>query len=169
MLEAYLKLLDLGYYEATFAFEGLADENVWQRPAEGVLSVGEIAGHIAHWEAVRLAGEGGEPWPDVAKCRISSPLVDTRFAYYPLTLATPPAEQHLSMTAEQVCKEMLRVHEEAVAHFKSVNPDLASGVPGWPPYLTYEESLKYMVFHISYHVGQMYTVRHLLGEQTPDN
>ena len=58
MLEACLKLLELGYYEVKFAFEGLADGNVWKRPAPGLLSVGELAGHIAFWEAVRLAGDG---------------------------------------------------------------------------------------------------------------
>ena len=68
-----------GYYEVKFAFEGLADENVWKRPAEGLLSVGELAGHIAYWEAVRLAGEGEEP----EKCRVSSLLIDPRFGYLP--------------------------------------------------------------------------------------
>src|ERR1041384_7799159 len=101
MVEACLKLLDLGYYEVKFALEGLADENVWRRPAEGLLSIGELAGHIAYWEAVRLAGEGGEPqpeangaalMPDLAKCRVSSLLIDPRFGYYPTTLATPPSE-----------------------------------------------------------------------------
>src|SRR5205807_8520445 len=60
MVEAYLSVLELGHYELKIAFEGLADENVWKRPAEGLLSVGELAGHIAYWEAVRLAGEGGD-------------------------------------------------------------------------------------------------------------
>ena len=91
MLEIYLNLLELGYYEVKFAFEGLADANVWQRPAEGLLSVGELAGHSAYWQAVRMAGEG----ENLAKCRVSSPLVDNRFGYYPKTLATPPSEQHL--------------------------------------------------------------------------
>src|SRR6266536_2288705 len=118
MVETCLQLLELGYYEAKFAFEGLADENVWKRPAPGLLSVGELAGHIAFWEAVRLAGDGSDP----AQCRVSSPLIDPRFRYYPATIATPPSEQHLSMTAEQVCRELLRVHEEAVAHFKVLNP-----------------------------------------------
>src|SRR6184192_1602732 len=114
MVEAYLEVLEEGYYEVTFAFEGLADENVWKRPAEGLLSVGELAGHIAYWEAVRLAGEvGEESKPDLARCRVSSPLIDQRFEYYPTTLAHPPSEQHLAMTAEQVCGELLRVHEEA--------------------------------------------------------
>src|SRR5687767_5051185 len=98
MLEAYLKVLDEGYFEVTEAFRGLADENVWKRPAEGLLSVGELAGHVAYWLAVRLAGEGGESEADVAKCRVSSPLIDYRFWYYPATIATPPSEQHLQMT-----------------------------------------------------------------------
>jgi uncharacterized damage-inducible protein DinB len=73
------------------------------------------------------------------------------------------------MTAEQVYRELLRVHEEAVAHFKALNPDLQSSAPGWPPNYTYDEFLKYAVFHVSYHTGQMFSVRHLLGEETPDN
>jgi hypothetical protein len=176
MVEAYLGCLELAYFEVTEAFKGLADEHVWKRPAEGLLSVGELAGHIAHWEAVRLAGEGGEPEldrgvvePDLAKCRVSSPLIDRRFQYYPMTIANPPSEQHRAMTAEQVCRELLRVHAEAVAHFKARNPDLASTPPGWPPPWTYGEFLKYLVFHVSYHTGQIYSVRHLLGEETPDN
>ena len=170
MVEAYLSVLELGHYELKIAFEGLADENVWKRPAEGLLSVGELAGHIAYWEAVRLAGEGEEqPQADLAKCRVSSPLIDHRFGYYPKTIANPPSEQHRAMTAEQVCRELVRVHEEAVAHFKARNPDLASTPAGWPPNHTYSEFLKYAVFHVSYHVGQIYSVRHLLGEETPDN
>lgn len=169
MVEAYLRVLELGYYEVTFAFEGLADENVWKRPAEGVLSIGELAGHIAYWEAVKLAGEGGEPEPDLAKCRVSSPLIDPRFRYYPTTSTTPPSQQHLAMTAEQVCGELLRVHEEAAAHFKALNPDLESCSPGWPPPYNYGEFLRYAAFHVSYHTGQMFSARHMLGEETPDN
>src|SRR5947209_3559981 len=129
MVEAYLNILELGYYEVKEAFGGLADANVWKRPTEGLLSVGELAGHIAFWEAVRLTGDG----PDPAQCRVSSPLIDPRFRYYPITIAHPPSEQHLAMTAEQVCRELLRVHEEAVAYFRALNLDLESSAPGWPP------------------------------------
>ena len=145
MLETYLNLLEMGYYEVKFAFEGLADANVWKRPAAGLLSVGELAGHIAYWEAIRMAGEGEE----LAKCRVSSPLIDQRFRYLSTTLATPPSEQHLTMTAEQVCGELLRVHEESVAHFKALNPDLDTHIPGCPTGFTYVEYLKYAVFHVS--------------------
>ena len=169
MIEAYLQVLELAYFEVTEAFRGLADDNVWKRPAKELLSVGELAGHIAYWEAVRLAGEGGEPGADLANCQVKSPLIDHRFRYYSTTLATPPSEQHLAMTAEQVCRELLRVHQEAVTHFKALSPDPDSRIPGCPTGFTYGEYLKYAVFHISYHTGQMYSVRHLLGEETPDN
>jgi hypothetical protein len=169
MLEPYLEMLEEGHYEAKFAFDGLADENVWKRPSPTLLSVGEIAGHIAYWEAVRLAGEGGDPRPDVDKCRVKSPLVDVRFSYYPEQIENGPSEAHVKMTAAQVCAELVRVHTEAVADFKARNPDPESTPPGWDPFWTYRSSLKYAVFHIGYHTGQMYSVRHLLGETTPDN
>src|SRR5437879_1385415 len=162
MVEVYLGILEEGYYEVKFALEGLADDHVWKRPAEGLLSVGELAGHIAYWEAVRLAGEGGEPkpeangvslMPDLAQCRVSSLLIDPRFGYHPTTLATPPSEQHLAMTAEQVCSELLRVHNESVAYFKALNPDLESTVPGWPPNHNYRAFLTYAAFHVAYHTG----------------
>ena len=63
MLEPYLRLVDQGFYEVKFAFAGLADDNVRRRPAEGLLSVGELTGHIAYWQAVRLAGAGGVETP----------------------------------------------------------------------------------------------------------
>jgi uncharacterized damage-inducible protein DinB len=170
MLEAYLQVLEMGYFEVTEAFKGLADENVWKRPAEGLLSVGELAGHIAYWEAVRLAGEMGEDGkPNLEKGKVQSPLLNHHFGYYPNTLASSPPQECLSLTAEEVCKELVRVHTESVAHFRELNPDLESSVPGWDPFWTYAEFLKYAAFHISYHTGQIYTARHLLGEETPDN
>ncbi len=173
MIEDYWTALELGYYEVTFAFEGLADVNVWKRPAPGLLSVGELAGHIAYWEAVRLAGGGADFEEHSASaleaCSVKSPLIDHRFAYYPMTIATPPSDQHRAMTASQVCEELLRVHREAVAYLKAQNPTPETVAPGKSPNSTYGEYLKYLAFHIAYHTGQMYSARHLLGETTPDN
>lgn len=164
-METCLKLLDLGYYELKIALEGLADDNVWKRPAPGLLSIGELVGHHAYWEAIRLAGNG----PDPADCPVTSPLIDRRFRYYPVTLETPPSAEHLSMTAEQLTEELLRVHAETLAHFKAANSSLESRIPGCPANFTYGEYLEYAVFHIAYHTGQIYSARHLLGEEPPDN
>jgi hypothetical protein len=181
MIDAYLEVLDLAYFEAKEAFVGIADEHVWQRPAQGLLSIGEIAGHVAYWEAVKLACEGGERDPgdsnplmdhrfaDLDKCQVRSALVDHRFCYLPDTLAAQPSSEHLAMTADQVCGELVRVHNEAVAHFRSLNLDADSPLPGWSANYKCGEFLKYAAFHVSYHTGQIYSARHLLGEQTPDN
>lgn len=164
MLEAYLSVLELGYFEVQEAFKGLSDENLWKRPATNLLSVGELAAHLAYSEAVRLACEGR----DLTKCQVSSPLIDDRLMYYPHTLVHHPSEEQLAMTAEQVLQELLRVHRESVAYLKAINPDLESSPPGWSE-LTYGETLQYMTFHIAYHTGQIYSARHLLGEETVDN
>lgn len=169
MLETYLDLLELGYFEAQFAFEDLAPEKLWKRPAEGLLSIGELAGHISYWEATRFAG--GSAWPDadLEKCKVKSPLIDPRFSYYYRTLETPPSPEHLAMTPEQVWAEMQRIHQEAVTHLRELNPDLNAIAPVVPEGGTWLHFLKYLNFHISYHIGQMYSVRHLLGDKTNDN
>ncbi len=178
MLDTYLKLLEQGLFEAKFAFEGVPDEDVWKRPAKGLLSLGELAGHIAYWEAVRLAGAGVDAAagtngiglrPNAESCTVTSPLVDSQFEYYHSTLVATLTDQQRAMTAEQVYNELCRVHAEAAEYFTKQNFDLESSVPGWPPAWTYKGFLEYLVFHIGYHIGQMYSVRHLLEHVPPDN
>ncbi len=82
MLDTYLSLLDEGYREATFAFDGLSDDKVWKRPSDVLLSIGEIAGHVAYWEAIKFASEGSGPEGDFTKCKIKSPLINSTFRYY---------------------------------------------------------------------------------------
>jgi len=164
-MEIYLRLLEQAYFEIGEAFKDLNDANVWKRPAEGVLSIGEIAGHMTYWESIRLAGEG----EDVTKCKVTSPLIDARFRYLSDTLKSSPSEQHLAMTAAQVHDEMQRVHKEVLVHFQALNPNLDGPVPGLAAFWTYRSSLEYLIFHVAYHTGQIYLTRHLLGETTPDN
>jgi hypothetical protein len=173
MLDVYLGQLELAYFELGEAFKGLKDENVWKRPAEGLLSVGEVAGHVAHWAALRLVGDGGcsetDPTWGMATCPVKSPLIDPRFRYFTNNLQYSPSAEQKAMTAEQVWNEVQRVHQEVVALFKERNTDLKGHPPSCPPELTYEELLKYQAFHVAYHAGQIYMARHLLGEETVDN
>lgn len=178
MPETYLSMMDEGYYEADCAFRGLADANVWKRPAPGLLSVGELAGHMAYWEAVRLTRESEEPidiaiegerLPDLTRLHVNSPLIDHRFRYHPETLTSAPSKEHFQMTAEMVGSELQRVHRESSAYFQEQRHDIDIPLVGWPGNPTYRAILSYLCFHIGYHVGQIYTVRHLLGENTEDN
>lgn len=180
VLDDYLELLEQGYFEVTIAFEGLDSTKLWRRPAAGLLSIGEIAGHIAYGEAVRLACEdplrvvpslalGEEIRPDLRSCTLTSPLLDERFAYYPQTLSTAPTAAQLALSTEQVATELVRIHNAAVAHLLRAQPELDAPLPGWSLPWTCRETLKYLIFHIGYHTGQLFSVRHLLGDTTTDN
>lgn len=164
MLATYLNLLELGYFELGEALTGLQDENLWQRPHPTCLSVGELAAHMAYAQAVRLAGEGR----DLAKSKIQSPLLYQSLVYYPYIIESSPPAEALALTADQLRQETFRILKESTDYLRALNPDLDSLVPGLDG-LTHEENLKYMVFHIAYHTGQIYSTRHLLGEQTPEN
>ena len=51
---------DEAHREFAIACEGLADEDLWTRPEPRLLSVGELAGHIAYWQAVHVFGGGDD-------------------------------------------------------------------------------------------------------------
>lgn len=72
------------------------------------------------------------------------------------------------MTPEEVLAEIRRVNEESVAFLKNLNPDVDEKAPDWG-WWTYGETVKYTIFHVAYHTGQMYSARHLLGDTTKDN
>ena len=169
MLDMHLKSLELCYFEVSEAFKGLSNEHLWTRPSPNLLSVGELAGHIAYWEAVRFASDDskGKSYRDLSNCSIKSPLLDEQFGYYTSTVDIPPTAAHLSITVDEVRSELLRIHEEAMDNLKTLNPSMDAQAPHW--HADYNDLLRYVAFHIAYHTGQMYTVRHLLGETPPDN
>jgi hypothetical protein len=141
------------------------------RPAPSLLSIGEMAGHVAYWQTGRLAGEpeGESHHPNLATLPIKSLLIDRRFGYYPGIIEEAPTDEQKAMTAEQVWKELKRVHEEGVAAFRARNIDLDVKMEGWSVGPTYRDVLRYAIFHVSYHTGQIYSARFLFGETPPDN
>jgi hypothetical protein len=131
VLEHHLKTLDLCYFEVQEAFKGLADEYVWARPAPRILSVGELAGHIAYWEAVRFGGvdPAAGSTRDLASCKISSQLLDPRFGYYSTMVDLQPNEAQLALTAAQVLAELELIHREAMESLQALNPDIQGKAP----------------------------------------
>ncbi len=150
--------------ELQIALEGLPNKDVWVRAAPSLLSVGELAGHIAFGEAALAT----KPWNAEARkgeIPIKSPLVDFRFHYYPSSVHDPV---DLGLGAIQIAEELALVHAQAKEIVSGLNPqpsDLANGSDR----ATWENVLQYMGFHVAYHTGQVYTVRHLLGHETEDN
>ena len=164
-MELYDKLFEQAFFELGEAFSGLADENVWKRPADGLLSVGELAGHLAFGGIAWLAGGDGHTIPD----GFDSPLLDPRFRYYPHTLASSPSEAQLALNAEQVLAELLRLLQSSWKAFQERSPDLDACPEGQDMMPTFRHLVRYQTFHLPYHTGQIYAARHLLGETPPDN
>ena len=148
-----LKPLDSAIWEMGEAFEGLRDADVWTRPHPRLLSVGELAAHIAYGELRSILGE------------FDSPFADPAASYYLSSVETPWS---LPMSASEVLAEVRRVHDACKAYVLEAQPELDSASPhreGW----TWSYVLEYMAFHIAYHAGQMYSARHLMGHETANN
>ncbi len=160
-LDLLLGALDEANWEFSLVFEGLSDEDLWRRPHPKLLSVGELAGHVAYWTAIGITTHLPENSPD----RIQSALVDKRFDYY-----TNEIDQAITLDlgVEFVAAEVKRIHERAKAMIVQANPELTDPNPSRPSF-TWAGHLKYQAFHVAYHTGQAYSVRHLLGHTTTDN
>lgn len=154
-LDLLVKALDTAHWEMSEAFKGLPDADVWRRAHPRLLSVGELAAHIAYWEAQSFLGEGGA----------ESPLFMPEARYYTANADEPFS---LDLGAEAVLAEVQRIHALCKATFAAdpkdsehPNPNRNDWTWGW--------TLEYQAFHVAYHTGQMYSVRHLLGHETVDN
>lgn len=154
-LDLLVKALDAAHWEMSEAFKGLPDADVWRRPDPRLLSIGELAAHVAYWEAQSFLGDQ----------MTNSPLTTPAARYYTSNSVEP---FELPLFAEEVLQEVQRIHALCKAAFaanphdsEEPNPNRDNWTWGW--------TLEYQAFHVAYHTGQMYSVRHLLGHEPVDN
>jgi len=154
---------DEAHREFAIALNGMPDDELWKRPHPRLLSVGEIAAHVAYWEGVKSCGLGFKP--DLEKLDIKSPLIDGAARYYNTSVDQP---MQLSLGTNEVMSEVKKIHEHWKAAVAELNPDLKDPVVGFQPW-TWGAMLQYAAFHVAYHTGQVYSARHIFGHQTEDN
>lgn len=150
-----------GHREFAIAMGGVPEADLWTRPHPRLLSIGEIAGHIAYWQAVWILG-GGNSKPELSTLPIQSPLIDEGFRYYTSTVGAP---YRVALGLDELLAEVMRVHAFVEATLDGKQADDAYP-GGWG---TWGALIQYQSFHIAYHTGQLYSVRHLLGHETEDN
>lgn len=160
-LTPLIEAWDEGHREFAIALDGLPDADLWRRADSRLLSVGELAGHIAYWQAVWALGNGSDR-PDLEQLPMKSPLIDHAFRYYTTQVGSPV---QLELTTQQVREEVARIHEAT----KAALTDKGKDEPCSNQWGTWGNLVQYQVFHVAYHTGQAYSVRHLLGHETEDN
>ncbi len=162
-LIAVVDAWDMGHWEFGEALDGLADADLWRRPAPGLWSIGELMGHMAYWEATRFTGPVVEGDPRGA-------LVDARFRYYDPSVPEPVV---LPIGVAEAAAQLGAVHAAAAKVVREADPDSedkpGEGIVGMWDGATWGDLVKYMAFHVGYHTGQAYSARHLMGHATKDN
>ncbi|HVT11645.1 MAG TPA: DinB family protein [Fimbriimonadaceae bacterium] len=160
-LAPLIEAWDEAHREFAIALEGLSDEDLWKRPHPRLLSVGELAGHVAYWQGVWVTG-GGNDHPDLDRLPIKSLLLNDGFRYYTSQVGHPFS---VELGTAEILAEVMRVHEAA----KAVVAGFAKEDPYPGQWGTWGNLVQYQAFHVAYHTGQAYSVRHLLGHETEDN
>src|SRR5690242_697227 len=117
-LDLLINAADEAQREFAFAFEGLSDEDLWKRADPRLLSVGEIAGHVAYWEALSFLGTNDDPAP--GELPIESDLINRGFRYY---TSSVPEPFKVDLTVEQVAADMMRIHTACMDALRALDPD----------------------------------------------
>lgn len=153
-MELLYKALDMAIWELGEAFTNMPDADLWKRAAPELLSVGELGAHIAYGETEWLGKE-----------LIESPLFVESTRYYFYNVKEPFT---VEMTAAEMYEEIKRVHQAAMDILQGRNLDSEDPCETRTEF-TWSQAMMYQIFHVGYHTGQIYSVRHLLGHETVDN
>jgi uncharacterized damage-inducible protein DinB len=148
------RALDAAFWELGEALTDMPDADLWRRAHPKLLSVGELTAHIAYGEWTAFISE--EP---------ASSLATDQVQYY---LSNVDEMVAMPLGMDEVRAELDRIHQLSKTTFYGNSWDLDQKNPlreDW----TWEYTLIYMAFHLAYHTGQIYSVRHLLGHETVDN
>lgn len=147
------KPIDSAVWEMGEALDGLSDADLWVRAHPRLLSIGELMAHVGH---------GLLRWLHPS---LESPFAVEGVGYYTTSVNEP---MNAGWPVAEAYRELKRIAAECKEEFLRRQPALADKLPGRDDW-TWGYAVEYSAFHIAYHTGQMYSVRHLMGHETVDN
>lgn len=150
---------DSANWEFSLIFEDLQDADLWRRAYPELLSIGELASHVVYSQ-VTFASKL-EP-----ECGLASPLVRQVSRYYLDAVKEPTT---LAMSVAEVAENVDRVQRVTKEVFLRSSATRETPLSFDGPGRTFGDFADYMVFHVAYHTGQAFSVRHLMGHRTNDN
>lgn len=157
-LDTQSQAWDSAHWEFTLVFEDLADEDLWRRAHPSLLSVGELTAHVCYG----LLSHSQRYNPNFV---FDSPFMQPEVRYYLHNVGQPLV---LPMTVSEVESEFVRVQKAAKAALLELDHTRETPMENGPG-PTFGHLADYMVFHVAYHTGQAFSVRHLMGHKTNDN
>lgn len=155
------------YFETDLVLGGIAAEHLHQRPAPNLLAISEHLAHVARSEASivfrYLLGRPDEEWQ-------TSVLTRDVFGWPPTMLEKPIEEDLASLTLAEIAGEYLSLHDRCYRAALTLElPADHAFEDAWDRVTTVRDRLRIAAYHVAYHAGQIYSARHLLGEDTPEN
>jgi uncharacterized damage-inducible protein DinB len=150
---------DSAFWEFSLAFENLNDTDLWVRPHENLLSIGEITCHVVYCLTMYANKFAPDPF-------LVSPLAIKQASYY-LHNVGSPIQLEMSVSAVLLEVERVQVATKAIFLASTATRDEPLAFDG--PGETFGAFADYMIFHVAYHTGQAFSVRHLMGHETNDN
>lgn len=155
------------YFETDLVLGGVKAENLHRRPAPNLLSISEHLAHVVRSEASivcrYLARQEDSEWANTV---LTKPI----FGWPPTMLEAPVDAGLAAMGLEELTSEYLNHHDKC--YKLALSLDLSADYEfqdGWDRVISVRDRLRIAAYHVGYHAGQIYTVRHLLGEETPEN
>lgn len=155
------------YFETDLVLGGIKDEHLHLRPGANLIAISEHLAHVARSEASiicrYLAGQQDAEWQ-------TSVLTKDIFGWPPTMLEQPIDPDLAAMGLSEIAAEYLNLHERCyqVALTLDLSPDHVFD-DAWERVTTVRDRLRIAAYHVAYHAGQIYSVRHMLGEDTPEN
>lgn len=155
------------YFETDLVLGGIKEENLHRRPAQNLLAISEHLAHVARSEASiicrYLAGQEDSEWQN-------SVLTKPLFGWPPTMIEAAVDSELAKMGLKEITDEYLNHHDKCyrLALTLNLSPD-HQFQDGWNRVTTARDRLRIAAYHVAYHAGQIYSVRHLLGEETPEN
>lgn len=155
------------YFETDLLFEGLNPENLHRRPAPNLLAVSEHVAHVVRSEASIIARFLlGQPESEWSKRQLCKKL----FGWPPTMLESPIDAELATMSVSDVFAAYVEQHEKNYQLVSTLELTAAHMFEDdWDRCKTVRDRLRIAAYHVGYHSGQIYTTRHLLGEDTPEN
>ncbi|MCP4631558.1 MAG: DinB family protein [candidate division Zixibacteria bacterium] len=149
--ERIIQLIELNAGAMKFILDGINEDNVHNRPAENCNSAHFIFGHMinSRVEMVKILGaEASHPWGEIfsygAKIKESSPY--------------PPLKELQEVWDDATKKLKERLDEITVEELDAEGPFEIKPLPK-----TIGGCISFLIFHESYHIGQIGYLRRFLG------